>query len=126
MEWNDMISRSGCAKIKIKTHFAKIIVGGTAQKPYYEILYVDPDDKNYQIGFGSFSLEYVFQWLSEEFEIVDTPAIETEPVRYGRWRFVGSDRWNDAFECSSCGKIAMDNSNYCPNCGAKMDLEVGP
>lgn len=42
------------------------------------------------------------------------------PVREGKWRFCGSDRWNDAYECSVCGKMAMDNSNYCPNCGAKM------
>lgn len=40
--------------------------------------------------------------------------------KIGQWRFCGSDRWNDAYECSVCGKMAMDNSNYCPNCGAKM------
>ena len=58
-------------KEKIKTHFAKIIVDGTAHKPYYSILYFDPTDKEYHIGFGSYYLGYVFQWLSEEFEIVD-------------------------------------------------------
>lgn len=56
---------------KIKTHFAKIIVGGTAEKPCFNILYFDPTDREYHIGFGSFCLEYVFKWLSEEFEIVD-------------------------------------------------------
>ena len=25
--------------------------------------------------------------------------------------------------CIICGKIAMNDSNYCPNCGAKMDEE---
>lgn len=42
-------------------------------------------------------------------------------VVHGRWRFCGSDRYNDAYECSVCGKMAMDDSNYCPNCGAFMD-----
>lgn len=129
MENNDLISRSECAKTKIKTHFAKIIVGGTAEKPYYEILYFDPDDKNYQIGFGSFFLGYVFQWLSEEFEIVDTPAVEAEPVRHGRWVRTEVDFWEGGmkthrFACSECcfQKNTL-TGNYCPNCGAKMDLE---
>lgn len=47
-------------------------------------------------------------------------AADVSPVRHGRWRFCGSDKWNDAYECSECGNIAMDDSNYCPNCGAKM------
>lgn len=53
--------------------------------------------------------------------IEDAPAVEAKPVRHGRWRFCGEDRWNDAFECSECGKIAMENSDYCPHCGEKMD-----
>lgn len=43
------------------------------------------------------------------------------PVVHGRWRFCGTDRWNDCYECSQCGSAAMDNSDFCPNCGAKMD-----
>ena len=32
-------------------------------------------------------------------------------------------KWID-LHCSVCGKIGwMDEDNYCPNCGAKMDLE---
>lgn len=53
------------------------------------------------------------------------PPTDVSPVRHGRWRFCGSDKWNDAYECSECGNIAMDDSNYCPNCGAKMDEEEG-
>ena len=41
-------------------------------------------------------------------------------VANGNWDWRGSDRWNDAYACSNCGKIAMDDSKYCPNCGAKM------
>lgn len=57
---------------KIKTHFAQIIVDGTAEKPYYNIMYFDPAAGDYRIGFGSYCLDFVFKWLAEEFEIVET------------------------------------------------------
>lgn len=55
---------------KMKTHFAKIIVSGTTQRPYYEIMYYDPSDHTYHIGYGSYCLDYVVRWLSDEFDIV--------------------------------------------------------
>lgn len=60
----------GCGN-KIKTHFAKIIVSSATEKPYYDILYFDPADRTYHIGFGSYYLEYVRKWLAEEFEIIE-------------------------------------------------------
>ena len=54
---------------KIKTNFAQIIVGGTAEKPYYSILYFNPSDNEYYYGFSSYCLEYVFKWLNEKFEV---------------------------------------------------------
>lgn len=75
MPERDMQSVDVCArKNKIKTNFAKIVVSGSAEKPYYNILYFDSVDKNYHVGFGSFYLAYVFKWLSEEFEIEDAPT----------------------------------------------------
>ena len=59
------------AKPKRRTHFARIIVDGTAKKPYYNILYFDPADNEYHIGYGSRYLRVVFRWLREEFEIVE-------------------------------------------------------
>ena len=68
----------------IRTHFAEIIVRGTADKPYYEILYFDTEDGSYHIGFGSYCLEYVFKWLSEEFETgADWQTADIAPVRHG-------------------------------------------
>jgi len=56
-----------------------------------------------------------------------SPTIEAEPVRHGRW----VDKMVRDWHCSECGKKASfdgycydDKPNYCPNCGAKMDLEV--
>ena len=58
---------------KIKTHFARIVVSGTAERPYYGILYYDPADKTYHEGYGSYRLDYVRIWLEEEFEISGGP-----------------------------------------------------
>lgn len=74
---------------KIKTNFAKIFVCGSAEKPYYNILYFDPVDKKWHVGFGSFYLSYVFKWLSEEFEIEDEPAADVAEVV----RCKGCDAW---------------------------------
>nr|DAG23536.1 MAG TPA: DNA-directed RNA polymerase [Caudoviricetes sp.] len=57
--------------------------------------------------------------------IDDAPAADVAPVVHGRWihdgrRINGGIDW---CHCSECGK--SDNfcarTNYCPNCGAKMD-----
>lgn len=110
-------------KQKIKTHFAKIIVGGTAHKPYYSIMYFDPTDREYHTGFGSYYLGYVFQWLSEEFEIVDGDAVFTDPVKNGRWYWKPLSESSFVLTCSMCGSQegANESYKYCPNCGAKMD-----
>ncbi len=51
----------------------------------------------------------------------DSPAADVEPVRHGRWK--------DGY-CTHCGSPCLCNgieedvlSPYCPDCGAKMDLE---
>ena len=55
--------------------------------------------------------------------IMEAPAVDARPVRRGNWRWCGEDRRNDTYQCSECGRMNMDDSNYCPNCGAKMILE---
>ena len=47
-------------------------------------------------------------------------AADVVPVRHGRWLH----RKNGVAYCSEC-KIdtVEDETNYCPNCGATMDLE---
>ena len=59
-------------KIKIKVTEAEIVVHGTADKPYYEIKYFDIADQRYHIGYSSYDLNFVFQWLEECFEVVNT------------------------------------------------------
>ena len=115
-------------KNKIKTSFAKIFVSGTPDRPYFNILYFDPVDQDYHVGFSSYCLEYVFKWLSEEFEIEDAPAADVAPVVHGRWEPCFDEncrcRWGFG-KCSNCGQEyyahAIDHYKYCPNYGAKMD-----
>lgn len=81
MSEKEMQSADVCThKDKIKTRFAKIFVSGTPDRPYFNILYFDPVDQDYHVGFSSYCLEYVFKWLSEEFEIEDAPAADVAPV----------------------------------------------
>jgi hypothetical protein len=58
---SDYISREAASadecKHKIKTQFARIVVGGTPKKPYYNIWYFDPTDGECHIGFGSYCLD---------------------------------------------------------------------
>lgn len=57
------------SKIKVKS--AEIVVHGTANKPYFEIKYYDMADEKYHIGYSSYDLNFVFDWLEECFEIVN-------------------------------------------------------
>lgn len=61
------------------------------------------------------------------------PAADVEPVRHGQWVRTEDD-WNSltTYQCTACDEefcfeidedLPLLNYNYCPNCGAKMDLE---
>ena len=47
-------------------------------------------------------------------------AADVAPVRHGKWLH----RKNGVAYCSECEVDTVeDETEYCPNCGAKMDLE---
>lgn len=50
------------------------------------------------------------------------PAADVAPVRHGRW-IMHDDEFGLTCECSACHIETMGDGNYCPNCGAKMELE---
>lgn len=58
-------------KKKHKVKSVEIVVRKIDEKPYYEIKYFDLSDNEYHIGYGSYKLEYVFEWLEQCFEIVE-------------------------------------------------------
>ena len=66
---------------KIKTHHARIVADGTAEKPYYSIEWYDPTKNEYFLGYSSYYIDYVFKWLEECFEIVEAPKTNADHIR---------------------------------------------
>jgi rRNA maturation endonuclease Nob1 len=53
---------------------------------------------------------------------VQIPTIELEPIRRGKW----IERWfgyGYKVRCSKCGCLDDKRTDYCPHCGAKMEVE---
>ena len=50
-------------------------------------------------------------------------AADVAPVIHGRWFPFHSTAAGDIQYCSACEIGCTWKPNYCPNCGAKMDLE---
>lgn len=62
-------------------------------------------------------------WVDDTLNYIDSePAADVAPVRHGRWLCVDTDT-EQFFLCNRCKKKEYWESNYCPNCGCKMDLE---
>lgn len=92
---------------------------------------IDADSINdFRIDFSSYKEgpdeDDVKAWLDEQ------STIEAEPVRHGVWVPISYDGYSDGqpiydeWECSECHYECDSDgepptSNYCPNCGAKMD-----
>lgn len=56
------------------------------------------------------------------------PAADVAPVVHGRWDIEWDaerdpKRFFVRIVCSNCGLKTGQKSNYCPNCGARMDKE---
>lgn len=49
------------------------------------------------------------------------PTIEAEP-KHGRWEVV-DEAEPRRYGCSECKQLSWTETNYCPNCGARMDGE---
>ena len=66
---------------KIKTHHARIVVDGTAEKPYYSIEWYDHAKNEYFLGYSSYNIGYVFKWLEECFEIIEVSKTNADKIR---------------------------------------------
>lgn len=69
--------------------------------------------------------------------LIAVPSVDAAPVKHGRWEgdetcdaydVAGVKTWAVKRKCSACGFVhkfieAHMCYEFCPNCGAKMDLE---
>ena len=77
--------------------------------------------RNSQKYFSSFHKGYV-QAIED---LADIPATKVSPVRHGYWVKEKRDvliHWHCS-ACKECFYLDMPNAEYCPHCGAKMDLK---
>lgn len=62
-------------------------------------------------------------------EMKDLPSADVAPVVHGKWEYEPeTENTYSVLKCSKCRWWTLDPSangeyHYCPNCGAKMDLE---
>lgn len=73
--------------------------------------------------------DYDFYGLLSDIE--HAPTVDAVPVKHGRWEQEDNVFDDLTYICSAChepwtlitGTPLDNNMYYCPNCGAKMDLE---
>lgn len=64
--------------------------------------------------------------------MLNIPTADVQPIKHGRWIYVGSVRSWDEIKCSACNSAFSTedrdlilNWDFCPHCGARMDLKDG-
>lgn len=78
------------------------------------------------------ALKAIYTSTAPALEVKAMPAADVVEVRHGRWidkTWTTEDDWSyynhHVVICSVCNKqfdyVINEKSNYCPNCGAKMD-----
>lgn len=81
------------------------------------------EDKDVMADYGE---EYGTEWGFSEEKIIGVimkvSSTDVAPVVHGKWLYVETDD-EHFFLCSICNNKEYWESNYCPECGAKMDLE---
>lgn len=57
------------------------------------------------------------------FLIEKQPAVDVQKVKHGEWRqeYCSGREINEGFVSSCCDMWNERKTDYCPNCGAKMD-----
>lgn len=69
-----------------------------------------------------YDTEHPLEAYAKLFTLInDAPTIDAEPVRHGKWMHNGFME----VKCNNCGNVfhELEDTNYCPHCGYKMDLD---
>lgn len=91
---------------------------GLMKKLVEEADFKEDVSDDYKKGFYDFSNAVItaLEQLKDE---------DVELVRHGRWVIIeilcGGGKERKYYRCSECNKANVIRSNYCPNCGARMD-----
>ena len=56
--------------------------------------------------------------------IMEQPKVDAAPVVHGHWEVAIGYDINRKVKCSECNRMNFEPSDFCPNCGARMDEEV--
>ena len=68
----------------------------------------------------------LFHWTGIKAMLLKQPTIEAEPVRRGKWTSrTNESKHTDWYSCSGCGGQFDYKWKFCPNCGAKMEVDDG-
>lgn len=78
----------------------------------------DRCDKEHANEHFIFGIESVLEYVE------NLPSADVTPVVHGRW-IMHADELGLTCECSVCHIETMCDGNYCPNCGARMDIQDG-
>ena len=69
------------------------------------------------------------RYFNVKFDIENFPNADVAPIVHAHWINKNLHGYEWIFVCSNCDYIDgypfNDRSNYCPNCGAKMDGGIG-
>ena len=88
-------------------------------KQLFDWLWETVDD--YEWGTRKYTADDICSMLE------DAPKIDAVEVVHGRWERViptkSAAKWSIKVSCSVCHRQGYTHHKFCPNCGAKMDLE---
>ncbi len=79
--------------------------------------YINVDDQLVRLR----ALELNCEDVVKQF-LLTARAADVQEVRHGRWLEHQEGKWIYA-KCSVCNTVRNTPTNYCPNCGAKMERE---
>ena len=74
----------------------------------------------YRLATKQSSIDYGMFTLGIQQAVDEQPTVDVVEVVHGRWLYVDTDT-EHFFLCNRCKKKEYWESNYCPNCGARMD-----
>lgn len=116
-----MVSDNNAAHIARKEQTMRLIDADALNDAMYHEAFENDESYNEKNPMAKWDSGLWIRYKMFENAIADAPSIDIEPKR-GEWiddDFVGQ------YRCSECDYYAIDEYDYCPNCGALMTEREG-